>query len=306
MQKKQLPAIVTRYAPTPSGFLHIGNVYSFLLTWLIARKNAGQILLRIDDLDRERVKMEYVEDIFRVLGWLGLDWDMGPRSVDEFQQRYSQVHRMQHYRQTLDILAEQQLAFACECSRKQLKEMGADLIYPETCKNKEIALDTPDVAWRLNTGMPAALDLNEYNQGKQKVELPPSQQYFIVKRRDGIPAYHLASLVDDVHFKVNFVVRGLDLYDSTVAQLYLAQKLNITSFEQATFFHHPLILEGSEKLSKSQKASSVLADFYPDKANLFRKLGSWMGLLPDQCSSAQEILRHFSESQFPRLSNPLA
>ncbi|MEQ8535610.1 MAG: glutamate--tRNA ligase family protein, partial [Imperialibacter sp.] len=104
MQKLQLPAPITRFAPTPSGFLHIGNIYSFLITWLLARKNNGQILLRIDDLDQERVRPEYVENIFRTLEWFGLDWDLGPSSVEQFEKEYSQLRRMEWYEAALQKL----------------------------------------------------------------------------------------------------------------------------------------------------------------------------------------------------------
>lgn len=305
MQKLQLSALVTRYAPTPSGYLHIGNVYSFLLTWLLARKNAGQILLRIDDLDRERVRPEYVENIFRVLEWLGMDWDLGPKSADEFQRQYSQEHRMELYRQMLEKLEAQRLVFACDCSRKKLKEIGAGSVYPGTCKKRNLDLAAENVAWRLNTEDPLKLKYQEFGQDTVETTLPASQQYFVVKRRDDIPPYHLASLADDLHFGVNFIVRGHDLYDSTLDQLYLAEKVQAQAFLRSTFFHHPLILDHNVKLSKSQKASPVLDEFYPDKARLFRKLGAWLGLAPDQAGSLEEIARHFSPGLIRDLALPL-
>ena len=302
MHKLQLPSLVTRYAPTPSGYLHIGNVYSFLITWLLARKNTGQILLRIDDLDRDRVRPEYVENIFSVLEWLGLDWELGPKSVDEFQSQYSQEHRMGLYRQILEKLKAQHLVFACDCSRKQLRKTEAGPVYPGTCKKRNISLSAENVAWRLNTDEQLKLKHQEYGKGTVETVLPASQQYFVVKRRDGLPAYHLASMADDLHFGVNFIVRGHDLYDSTLAQLYMGEKVQAQGFLRSTFFHHPLILDHNVKLSKSQNASPVLEEFYPDKTRLFRKLGALMGLAPDQAGSLEEIARHFS----PKLIRNLA
>lgn len=305
MQKLQLPALVTRYAPTPSGYLHIGNVYSFLLTWLLARKNAGQILLRIDDLDRERVRAEYIENIFRVLEWLGLDWDLGPKSADEFQRQFSQEHRIGLYRQMLENLQAQRLVFACACSRKLLKDKGTGSVYPGTCKKRNINLAAKNVGWRLNTDEPLRLKYQEFGQGTVETILPASQQYFVVKRRDDLPAYHLASLADDLHFGINFIVRGHDLYDATLVQLYLGEKLEAQAFLRSTCFHHPLILDHNVKLSKSQKASPVLEEFYPDKTRLFRKLGVLLGLAPDQAGSLEDIARHFSPKLIGNLAFPL-
>lgn len=294
LQQLQKPALITRLAPTPSGFLHIGNVYSFLATWLMARKNHGQILLRIDDLDRERVRPEYVENIFRTLEWLGLDWDLGPSGVEEFERHYSQRHRTGLYRQALDELQRSGQVFACDCSRKKLKDLGTDDSYPGICLTRQLNLSGQDVAWRLNTSGTGAVALTTWDGRKQEVPLPPSQAHFIVRRRDEVPAYHLASVVDDVHFGVNTIVRGSDLYDSTLAQLCLAGAMGIRAFSDARFLHHVLILDQGEKLSKSQQSPSVIDGFYPDRARLFRKVGAWLGLEDGQCESLTDMLQFFS------------
>ena len=270
----------------------------------MARKNAGQILLRIDDLDQDRVRPEYVENIFRVLEWLELDWDFGPKSAGELKKQYSQEHRMGHYQQMLGELESNGRTFACDCSRKQLREKDAGSVYPGTCKKRNISLSAENVAWRLNTDEPLKLKYQEYGKGTIETKLPASQQYFVVRRRDGLPAYHLASMADDLHFGVNFIVRGHDLYDATLAQLYLAEMLQAQAFMHSTFFHHPLILNHNAKLSKSQKASPVLDEFYPDKKRLFRKVGAWMGLAPDQADSLEEIARYFSPNHIRNLASP--
>src|ERR1700755_812419 len=107
----------TRIAPTPSGFLHLGNAYSFALTAALAEKYGAKILLRIDDLDRERVQKEYVQDIFDTLNFLELPWDEGPRNVMELERDWSQIHRMGLYKEALDLLREEGDLFACNCSR---------------------------------------------------------------------------------------------------------------------------------------------------------------------------------------------
>jgi len=107
----------TRIAPTPSGFLHLGNVLSFSITAALAGKAGARILLRIDDIDRERTDKRYVEDIFETLRYLGIPWDEGPKNFEEFQQEYSQVHRMGLYVTALEELKATGQLFACECSR---------------------------------------------------------------------------------------------------------------------------------------------------------------------------------------------
>ncbi|MEO7424697.1 MAG: glutamate--tRNA ligase family protein, partial [Fibrobacteria bacterium] len=151
----------TRLAPTPSGFLHAGNAWSFVLTWLLARSQGGTVRLRIDDLDTARFRDGYGEDIFASLRWLGLDWDTGPRTVAEVKGIYSQQSRLGKYRAALEALAGREeaggpLIYACACSREQVKRAagasGRPGVYPGTCRDKAIA-------WRENFGHPhPALD----------------------------------------------------------------------------------------------------------------------------------------------------
>src|SRR5690606_41399145 len=122
--------LVTRIAPTPSGLLHLGNAWSFTLTWLAARAAGGHVWLRIDDLDAARAQDEYLEDIFASLRWLGLDWDSGPRDVADFKARYSQTLRLDRYRAAVETLKAGGHLYACTCTRSQLR--GAGPIYPGT------------------------------------------------------------------------------------------------------------------------------------------------------------------------------
>src|SRR5687768_5857036 len=110
----------TRIAPTPSGFLHLGNVLSFALTAAIARKRGARILLRIDDMDRDRVQPDYIDDIFEVLRFMGLPWEEGPKDAAEFLQRFSQQHRLPLYEAALQQLEKKGQVFACTCSRAQV------------------------------------------------------------------------------------------------------------------------------------------------------------------------------------------
>ncbi len=244
---------LTRIAPTPSGYLHLGNAYSFALTADIAHKAGAEILLRIDDLDQERADINYVSDVFDTLSFLGIRWQQGPRNADEYKSGWSQLLRLDTYQPALDKLAQSEAVFACTCSRKQLQTPG----YVCTCVNKNIPLETPDVAWRLITDT-RGLRINTLADGVVNLPLPAHMENFIVRKKDGYPAYQLTSLMDDVHFGVDLIVRGEDLWPSTIAQHYLASVLNITSFSQSTFHHHKLLMGDSEsKLSKSAGATSI-------------------------------------------------
>lgn len=243
----------TRIAPTPSGYLHLGNVLSFALTAALARKTGAKILLRIDDLDQARVNDDYVQDIFDTLNFLSIPWDEGPRDVEDYKANWSQLHRMDLYHEALQQLEGQRDVFACRCSRSQLHGNT----YPGNCRNRSIPLDTPDIAWRLYTDE-RELTIKTLKDGLLNAQLPVEMKDFVVKKKDGYPSYQLASLVDDIRFGVDLVVRGEDLYSSTIAQHYLADVLGESGFQNITFHHHPLLMEdGDKKLSKSAGATSL-------------------------------------------------
>jgi glutamyl/glutaminyl-tRNA synthetase len=288
MQQSTLKFNKTRIAPTPSGFLHLGNVLSFALTAALAQQTGAKILLRIDDLDRERVKPEYVQDIFDTLNFLEIPWHEGPRNKDEYEKDWSQMHRLSSYRVALEQLKHTQQVFACTCSRAQLQ--ASENVYPGTCLNKGLPLNTPESNLRLIT------DANEVRMKTYPTKiitdrLTDEMNDFVVWKKDGLPAYQLASVCDDVYFGIDLVVRGLDLWPSTLAQLLLAAKLGETRFSDITFYHHPLLMTaGGEKLSKSAGDTSVKflreqgktpADIYTIIANLAGKkeqVNNWLQL----------------------------
>jgi len=244
--------MLTRLAPTPSGFLHEGNLYNFLCNWLWARVNKGKVLLRIDDADASRFRPTYLDDIFRTLEWMGLDWDLGPSGPDDFMRNWSQSTRMPQYQQLLFELREKGLVFACACSRKQLADAGAGTIYPGTCQSKDILLDAEDVSWRFALPGEGLVFFEDRWMGKQSIYLKEACGSFLVRRRDGIPAYQVCSLADDAFFGVTHVARGRDLLVSTASQILLASALHKAEFLHTQFMHHPLLLnEQHQKLSKS-------------------------------------------------------
>jgi glutamyl-tRNA synthetase len=249
----------TRLAPTPSGFLHLGNVFSFVLTIQLAREKGAKVLLRIDDLDRPRVDERYIQDIFETLNFLDIHWDEGPKDSTDFASAWSQLHRMELYRTALQNLRQQGTLFACSCSRTQIAREAAGGVYPGTCRDKGISLDAPDVSWRLRTDMSRELAVGGVDGGVTRGRLDITMRDFVVRKRDGYPAYQLTSVVDDLHFGVDIIVRGQDLWPSTLAQLYLASLLpGGKELEKARFYHHEL-LRGADggKLSKSEGSTSI-------------------------------------------------
>ena len=245
--------IRSRIAPTPSGYLHIGNALNFVLTWLRLRRERGLLRLRIDDIDAPRARPEYVEDIFETLDWLGMDWDEGPQTAEEHQRLYSQSHRVERYDKVIQQLIISGKVFACQCSRKDLNGR------PCECREKNISLDQPDTALRIAT--PSALiQVHDSQAGILNIDLNDEMRDFVIRRRDGIAAYQVASLADDIDHKINLIVRGEDLLSSSAAQLYLASLIGDNDFAKTTFYHHSLLKdEQGDKLSKSAGSLSLKA-----------------------------------------------
>lgn len=231
---------VFRYAPTPSGFLHLGNGVNLTLTYLLARAMGSPILLRIDDLDSDRKRPDYVADVFRSLDYLGLTYEQGPTGPDDFEQNWSQRHRMPLYEQTLAALVETGVVYASKFSRQQILTMGDMAI--DRMRAQQLPLSMSDVVWR--------------------AQVPDSESFpdFVVRKRDGVPAYQIASLTDDLHFGVTHLVRGNDLRESTAMQQYLARLLGHKKFATMPVWHHPLLTDSAgEKLSKSAGSTSLKA-----------------------------------------------
>ena len=146
-QQNQVPNQLIRYkktriAPTPSGFLHLGNILSFAITAALALKNGTKILLRIDDLDRARVNQLYIQDIFDTLEFLEIPWDEGPRNINELEGSWSQRYRTALYREALQQLANDGKIFACTCSRNQLLNKR-----PCNCRSRKIPINTENASW---------------------------------------------------------------------------------------------------------------------------------------------------------------
>jgi len=272
-----------RIAPTPSGFLHLGNALNFTLNWLAAKYcggltpsgSAAKIYLRIDDLDNDRNRSEYLDDVFETLQWLKLDWDSNPGQLIVTQSPIHQSSNLHRYFTILEQLRERDLLFACRKSRRDLEPYNNG--YPPEFRDQGLSLDAPDVAWRIKT--PPDFPLPD----------------FIVRRREGIPAYQVASFSDDLDYGITHIIRGADLKDSTAAQCFLAQALSKDIFLKINFLHHPLVLgESGEKLSKSAGSASLKAmrESGQGPEKVFQTLGKWLELEGD---SAQALLNSMHE-----------
>ena len=224
-----------RMAPTPSGFLHWGNLLNFALTWVYVRREGGELALRIDDVDATRARTDYVDDIFTTLNWLGFDWDHGPQTSDEFQKKFSQSARTEEYRLWFSKFP----GYACACSRQEVRDR-TDKRYDGFCRHRGLSLEREKTQWRLLADIP--------------------EHDIVLWRKEDLPAYHLVSLFEDLRFGSNLIIRGEDLMESTVSQKYLASMLGRDgqNFLHAHFVHHKLLFdEHGHKLSKSDGADAL-------------------------------------------------
>jgi glutamyl/glutaminyl-tRNA synthetase len=271
----------TRIAPTPSGFLHEGNAFAFIITAALAKIHGATILLRVDDLDNDRKRPEYVDDLFQTLHWLGVDWKEGPTDANDLEQRWSQIYRIPLYEAALERLREKGLIYACGCSRKDLSELKSPGDTDHSCRLGTIPLDTIDVAWRLRIPKEISMEMKTL-EGKEEILRPADMLPDpVVRRRDGIPAYQIASVCDDHFYGIDLIVRGEDLRASTAVQLFMAEQLGYTGFCNATFHHHPLMTDAfGAKWSKSAgaEAVSLLGKTKEASAALYGRLASLQGL----------------------------
>lgn len=260
-----------RLAPTPSGLLHLGNVFSFL--WTVELKNSchGKLWLRIDDFDAARTKVGHIENIFQVLEFLDIDWDLGPKNVEEAcSEHFSQSKRMAELKVEFweFFNCAPNSVYICECSKASLKNRVSDLqLYDGFCRDRSLEF-TEERGVRFRNSRP--------QQGAGDAWL---------LRRDGVLAYQWISLVEDVRWDVSDVVRGMDLLDSSRFQKEVANSLVLAgfaefeAFQQTKVIHHPLLKgEDEVKLSKNRRDLSFL-DLVKDqgwkRADVWEQFYEW-------------------------------
>lgn len=255
-----------RFAPTPSGELHIGNALSALLAWWQIREKGGTFILRMEDLDLPRCKPEYTEQILSDLRWLGIDWDEGP-DVGGSYGPYDQSKRGDLYKKILERLKKRELIYPCFCSRKELREIaraphGRMPIYSGTCRNltaeeQAVKRKVKDPSFRFKISDQIVI-FKDRVHGEKHFD-PQSIGDFVVKRADGIISYQLAVVADDASMKISHVLRGADLLESTPKQIFLYQSLG---FDIPEFSHVPLLYgPDGKRLSKRHGSAITLSAF---------------------------------------------
>ncbi len=249
MENKTMP-LVGRFAPTPSGRMHLGNVFAALLAWLSVRSRDGEMVLRMEDLDTQRTRAEFAQVLREDLTWLGLTWD---------RETPAQSTRSEIYDACFDRLSEMGLLYPCYCSRSQLHNVNAPhlsdgtYIYPGTCREltqaqRESFSRKP--AWRLRVP-DREYALVDRCCGNFRQNLSKECGDFLVRRADGVYMYQLAVVVDDGLSGVTEVVRGRDLLESAPRQMYLQELLG---FEKPQYAHVPMLMSiDGRRLSKRDK-----------------------------------------------------
>ncbi len=244
---------ITRIAPTPSGFLHLGNAVNFALISLLAARWDAQTVLRIDDMDSSRSRPEYVDDIFATLEWLEIPWTRGPRDRSEFERGFTMAARTDYYRSQLELLDASGLEiFACKCSRADLAATSG-LLCAGDCRTAGHELVAGSTALRLRIPRGTVVRMND-----STIDLAEAHGDVVLWRRDGLPAYHLATVIEDRDLGVTDIVRGQDLLESSALHTWLAPHLGAENLARANFVHHALLTnEAGEKLSKSASAPDM-------------------------------------------------
>ena len=297
-----------RFAPSPSGRMHLGNLFSALLAWLSARAAGGAVVLRMEDLDPDRCRPEYAEQLADDLRWLGLDWDEGYERGGPHGP-YLQSARTERYAAAFRALEERGLVYPCFCTRAERLaasaphrgdggETGCKCKHLTEREQREKAL-TRRPAWRL--AVPdREFSFTDMLQGPCAENLARGCGDFILRRSDGVYAYQLAVVADDGAMEISQVVRGRDLLDSTPRQLYLYELLGLAPPE---FYHVPLLLApDGRRLSKRERdldMGALRRRYTP--AELTGLLAFWAGQLdrPEPVSPA-ELAGCFRWSAVPR------
>ncbi len=232
-----------RFAPSPTGPVHFGTLIAAVGSYLQTKKNRGEWLIRMEDVDTTRTVKGSDVEILTTLEAFGFEWD---------GDIIYQSEQTDHYQHALEQLIDQSLVFPCVCSRKQLAKTGSD-IYPGTCRERKLP-EKKEHALRL-TAKDITIEFNDIVMGKQSQNMEQQCGDFVIKRRDGLFAYQLAVAVDDALQNITEIVRGSDLLDSTPRQIYLQQLL---AYPTPAYCHLPLAVDSDgNKISKSEGATKV-------------------------------------------------
>lgn len=300
-----------RFAPSPSGRMHLGNLLCGLIAWLSVRSQNGKMILRQEDLDEMRCTRRYAELIEEDLHWFGLDWDEGGLAGSGPHAPYLQSRRSEIYQQYLDKLNQKGLLYPCFCSRAQLHAASAphledgQVLYPGTCRH----LTPEQIAQKRKTRPPAlrvkvpdeTVTFTDLHYGLVEQNLAAQCGDFILRRSDEVFAYQLAVTVDDGLMGVTQVIRGRDLLSSTPRQIWLLRELG---FPAPEYGHIPLLLdEAGNRLSKRDLSLDLgeLRKQFGRPEPILGKLAYAAGLLGrPEPASARELIPVFSWDNIPK------
>ena len=239
--------VVGRFAPTPSGRMHLGNVFAALIAWLSVRSQKGSLVLRMEDLDTQRTSADFADILRNDLLWLGLNWD---------EETAPQSQRTEVYDRYFEKLMDEGLLYPCYCTRSQLHSVNAPhlsdgtYVYPGTCRNLKATPADRKPAWRVMVP-DKEWSFHDLVQGDYSLNLATGCGDMVVRRADGVYVYQLAVTVDDGESGVTEVVRGMDLLSSAPRQMYLQEKLG---FPHPVYGHVPMLLApDGRRLSKRDK-----------------------------------------------------
>lgn len=288
-----------RFAPSPSGRMHLGNVYAALISWLSIKSRGGTWLLRIEDLDPQRSKAEYARQIEDDLLWLGLEWDEGGLENLGNAGPYSQSLRGEFYQEALRQLADAGLTYPCYCTRADIMatqaphESDGRIVYAGTCRNRT---DRPDSTGATRLIVPDSnIKFNDRIFGPQSVNLSHHCGDFVLRRADGAWAYQLAVVVDDALMGVTEVVRGADLLLSAAQQIYL---YDLLGYKAPEFAHFPLMCNlAGQRLAKRDASLSLAVLRRKYRApELIGRLAAILGIIPEaQLCTPSELISEYSD-----------
>ena len=290
-----------RFAPSPTGELHVGNARTALFNWMFARHHRGSFILRIEDTDEARSALSYQVNLLNDLSWLGLDWDEGPQtdssSTQGYYGPYRQSERLDIYKEHLKKLIDADLVYPCYCTEEELEEERQALIlskrmprYMGKCRN----LTPGERIKRENEGrkhsfrfkvQPQVIEFEDLIRGEMKFEGQAIGDFIIV-RSNGMPAYNFAVVIDDHLMGITHVIRGEDHLSNTALQMMLYKAFG---FASPTFVHHSLIL-GKDRAKLSKRHGSVSVGEFRKQGILPEALINYLGLLGSSFTDGREVL----------------
>ena len=284
-----------RFAPSPTGELHVGNARTAFFNWLFARHSGGAFILRIEDTDQERTTKHFEKNLLDDLRWLGIDWDEGPGKEGPFGP-YHQMERLHIYNAHLERLLAEGRAYPCYCSEEELEAERADLIAkrmmprymgkcrhltPEERKKLEGQGRAPAYRFAVEKG---PIEFNDMIRGAMKFAGSAIGDLIIV-RSNGLPAYNFAAVIDDHLMEITHVIRGEDHLSNTAAQVLIYKALG---FPLPVFAHHSLIL-GKDRTKLSKRHGSVSVGEFRKRGILPEVLLNYLSLMGNSFGAGKEI-----------------